>query len=113
MALFSLLTWLPEDENDRNRWTFSHSTEHLAIINAVRAQKGVSLVEFLLDPFEPAAEETWLMSHQQAHDQFNDVLGLPGSDLQSYDFKTPQGRKELAFLHFREHQAANAALALG
>lgn len=94
----------------RQWWTLHHSEEHREIVQAIKAQKSLNLVVYMLSPYNERDENGWLVRHQQAHNDFNNALGLTGTDLQNLD---PEGnQEEIAMMHFREHQAARQALGI-
>lgn len=112
MALIELLRWLPENQAMREWWTLHHREDHNEIINAIQSKKGVSLVKYQISPYNKQDEGGWLLRHQALHNDFNSVLGLPGSDLQNIDDSDEKGREEMALSHFREHQQARQALGI-
>lgn len=96
----------------RNWWTLHHSEDHKEIIQAIQAQKGISLTQYQIEPYNKHDEGGWLLRHQALHDDMNGVLGLAGNDLQNIDISTEDGRKEMELMHFREHQNARQALGI-
>ncbi len=103
MSFASISLPIPDDESDRNRWTFSHASSHLITSQAVVSKVGGTIVQYMLDPYNPADVAGWDLRHQQAHNDINSALNLPGIDFSSIDRTTDRGRIEWAALHFREH----------
>lgn len=112
MALIELLRWLPDDPGMREWWTLHHASDHTEIRQAIEKQKGFNLTSYQIDPYNEHDSGGWLIRHQELHNDFNNALGLQGSDLQNIDVSTEQGRKEIEFQHFREHQQARQALGI-
>lgn len=88
-----------------------HDQDHLEILQAIGKQKNISLIRYILDPYNPEDRGGWELRHQQMHDDFNNALNLSASDLTSFDSQDDNDRQEWSALHFREHQ--NARITLG
>lgn len=59
---------------------------------------------------DPQAVQTFLENNQQAHDDFNGALGLPGVDLEGVDIKDKKQLEAWTFLNYQELYDASAAL---
>lgn len=110
MALIELQRWLPDDARMRNWWTLHHSEDHKEIVQAILAQKSISLTMYQLEPYNEQDKNGWLIRHQQMHDDFNAVLGLPGNNLENIN--PDKDRETLAIMHFKEHYNARALLGI-
>ena len=108
--MLAALQNIPKTEQDWSRWSFNHDQDHYEIIQAIAAQKQVSLQRVPLDPIPFFDFESWLMRNAQSHVDFNGVLGLPGNDLSSLDLKNPSEVAQWVSLNFQEHYNARAAL---
>lgn len=86
-------------------WSFWHAMDHGEIVGGIKRFTGVLLRTYFLDPI-PSNIQVWLQAHQQAHNDMNGFLNLPGSDLQDLDWKDPLAVRAFLFLNFNEHQAA-------
>lgn len=86
-------------------WTFYHAQDHAEIVGGIQRFTSTILPIYALDPM-PTDLRFWLVAHQQAHNDMNGFLGLPGSDLQDLDWKDPLAVRSFLWLNFNEHQAA-------
>lgn len=109
MAVATLLT-LPWNEPLFPDWVFEHNQDHLVIRTAVQNVTGVNLPVYPLDPMRPRDLDRWLELHQQAHNDFNGVLGLASNDLSSVDFRDQLQRQVWAWSNYTEHNAAHEVL---
>ena len=109
MPLADLLN-IPKDADDWNLWGFAHRDQHQLILGAIRKQFNVSLNEYPLFPIPLQTPEQWLDWNQQAHDDFNGVLGTRGTDLQETDLKDPRLLQAWIYLHYQEHYTASQRL---
>lgn len=111
MALSNLL-YLPSDEKAFQQWSFFNQYEHNIIITAIQKKFNKVIPTYILDPVAQFDLEGWLARHQQAHSDFNQIIGYPGQDLQTVNFKDPQQRNVWAWLHFQEHFNVSQVLVL-
>lgn len=112
MPTFDLLNDFRVSPQMRERWMFAHQVDHNQILQIVQAKFSTKLVQFQLYPFPEHDQNTWLQSNQLAHNDFNGLLGLDSSDLQSVDFKSDEVFLEWLRDHWNEHQAARVALGI-
>lgn len=110
MSLQALLNSPNGAEDNLPLWSFAHAQQHQKIIDAIRVQRGVSLSYYELDPINVLGIQEWLFRHQQAHNDFNSVLGLPGDDLSVNVFDDEPALQAWIYQNFREHQAATSLL---
>lgn len=110
MPLADLLNQ-PKSAEDWNLWGFAHRDQHLLILGGIRKKYSVSLTEYPLYPINLSAQAQWLDWNQQAHDDFNGVLGTQSSDLQQVDLSNPRLLQAWIWLHYQEH--LTAAIGLG
>lgn len=110
MALAALYN-IPATEPEFMSWAFAHAAHHRDIIRAIYQNTGVSLQEFVLDPFDPKNPQTWLYQHQIMHKDMDAVLGISGYDLLDVDFQNRDNFAGWVWLNADEHR--QAALGLG
>lgn len=111
--MLAALMEVPRTEQQWAIWSRAHRDQHELIRLALQNAGAGNLPLYPLDPIPFFDLPTWLTTNQQAHNDFNSILGLRGSDLQDLD---PTNENQLAawiFLHRREHEDAAAALKIG
>jgi hypothetical protein len=99
---------VPKNDAEWNIWSLAHRDQHDIIRAAILAQYNVNLASYPLDPipFSKEALYQWLVWNEQSHDDFNSVLGLQSSDLESVDLTDAKQKEAWIWLHFLEHQSA-------
>ncbi len=102
----------PDGERGLAEWSFSHAQDHIEIIQGIRNILGINRNIYILDPVNWNDRKGFLLLHQAAHTDMNQVLQLPGQDLQSVDFDKPDQSKAWFFQQFTEHQNARARLGI-
>lgn len=110
MALFSLLNRPFVSEKEKEYWSWAHWQHHLEIAQAIQAQFGSNLTLYPLYPIPIKNLDSWLLRHQQYHDDMNSVLGLNGVDLQTVNFKQEKEAKIWVQFNFNEHRDAATKL---
>lgn len=105
MSLANLFN-IPDERKDFQTFSFSNMDQHRQIIDAIRAQRGVSLTLYPLDPMPMHDLGNWAATHQQAHNDFNGVLGIAGVDLTSVDLNDSGQLSSWLALHGEEHRRA-------
>lgn len=100
----------PRDLPALATWSLPHANQHISILSAIQANYGVDLEQFQLDPMPAHDLPSWLLQHQQMHQDMNGVLGLSSNDLVAVDLNDPQARAMWSWLHFMEHQNISNAL---
>jgi hypothetical protein len=99
---------VPSIQSELDVWSFAHAVHHHDINRTIYLQTGITLAEYVLDPFDPNNAEVWLYQHQLMHQAQDQILLIDGFDLLDVDLKD---RNELAgwvWLNASEHlQAAN------
>lgn len=100
MPLAQLLRIPQPARTGLHEWTFWHAKDHGDIVAGVLRYAGQRLTTYLLDPL-PQDARVWLQNHQQAHNDMNSFLSLPGSDLQDVNFSDPQALDAWLYLNFR------------
>jgi hypothetical protein len=94
-------------------WQFSNAASHRDIIRRVQETKGIKLVEYPLEPFDPSDAgqlADFLNNHQDMHQAMDRALGLASYNLSEVDWTSPDDLAQWISLHFIEHQAASALL---
>ena len=70
------------DIKGMQQFSFSNADLHTRQNAAILAQHGVDLSSYVLDPIPlETALPNWLQTHQEIHNQVNQVLGIAGNDL--------------------------------
>lgn len=111
MPLINIL-YPPEGDTGLAEYAFAHAQDHIEIATAANKILGVNLQIYVLDPMRWNDIKGWLLRHQSAHTDFNQLLQLPGQDLQSVDFEKPDQARAWFFQVFTEHQNARARLGI-
>ena len=104
---------IPESAEDFLTFSFHNQDQHALIVRAVFTNRGIRLPLYLMDPIPPSDPGDWLRTHQQAHNDFNGVLGIDGVDLTSVDFNDPEQLASWSRLHGEEHRQAADILRIG
>ena len=100
------IEFLPSGPHGLKEWSFWHAQDHIEIVGGVKKYTNYTLPLYILDPISPQKMALFLQLHQQAHNDMNSYLGLPGSDLQDTDWNNPLAVRAFLYLNFSEHQAA-------
>lgn len=109
MALQDLLN-VPNDDAGWEIFVFSNSQAVREINEAILAQKSVNLFNWPLYPVNPNDLTGFLDRNQEAHTNFNGVLGLPGVNLEDSNLSNLSNREAWIYNNFREVFAAREAL---
>lgn len=109
MALVDLLN-TPKNEAEWEIYSFSNREQVSEIRQAIKVQKNTILRDYVLYPINFDNIKFWLQNNQQAHLDFNAVLGLQGSDLQDVDIKEPNQLQSWVWINYQELFSASAAL---
>lgn len=101
------------DIKGMQQFSFSNADLHTRQNAAILAQYGVDLSSYVLDPIPlETALPNWLQTHQEIHNQVNQVLGIAGNDLTDVDFSKPDQVSSWIWLHAQEHLQASNKLGL-
>jgi len=76
---------IPRSQQDWAIWSFNNRDQIARIRGAIQAQFSQNLPDYQLDPINFANFELFLENNQQAHIDFNNVLGAQSSDLLELD----------------------------
>ena len=109
MSLSNLLN-VPRSPTDWEEFFFNNRQQNTAIRQAILTQKGINLTEYILYPVDEHSFQTFLINNQQAHQDFNSVLGLQSSDIEELDPKNEQQLQAWIYLQYQELYSASAAL---
>ncbi len=90
---------------------FAHWQDHNNIVDTIRLKQTLLFPRYNLYPFLDQVQLRWMMDHQQAHNDFNNLYGLPSHDLQSVDLKDEGSFTRWLHQHWMEHVAIQKALA--
>ncbi len=108
----SVLEFNVKDPKAMAIWELAHSADHDEIRQAVKTQKSVSLVDYVLYPVNWRDWDKFADWHQQVHNDMNGTLNLAGTDLTSVDFNDAKAAAEWHQNHFTEHLAARSTLGI-
>lgn len=103
---------VPKSSTDWSIWSFHHRLSHQAIRQAIMAQKGVNLSEYLLDPIDFTDIGGFLQRNQQSHVEMDGALGFQSEDLQTVDLKDEEQKIAWIDSHWQEHSTAEQALGI-
>jgi hypothetical protein len=107
------LNSVPRTPLETQGWQFANAASHRDIIRRVEETRGIKLVEYPLEPFDPedpASLADFLNSHADMHLQMNAALRLQSNALSEVDWQDINALAQWISLHFIEHQAASALL---
>lgn len=102
----------PEGQRGWQEYWFNHFQDHVEIVQAIRKQLNIDLPVYIIDPWSEFDQSGILERHTQFHNDMNLVLGIPGNDLSTVDFKKANEVKAWVYLNYTEHQNAHASLAI-
>ena len=111
MSLANLFN-APDADEDFLVWSFSNQDQHNRIVTAIAAQKKVDIPQFPLDPITMDDFPGWARQHQEAHNNFTQILGIGGVDLTDVDLKDPGELAAWIRLHAEEHRQAAQILGI-
>jgi hypothetical protein len=108
----SVLTFsqAPRDATELAVWSFSHMAHHRDIIRIIFQITGIQLNEFILDPFDPREDDSWVAQHQVMHQQMDGILGIVSYDLSVLDWSDPSGLASWMESNRLEHDQASLIL---
>lgn len=104
---------VPRSEADWDHWSFANADALAQIRGAILAQKNISLPSYQVWPIPFNDINTWLDANQQAHTDFNGVLGQNGNDLLHIDLQDPNQLQSWIWLNYQEVQSACQTLEIG
>jgi response regulator of citrate/malate metabolism len=102
----------PRTPDDWQIFSLSHARSHQEIRQAIQAQFGVALGDYVLDPINFEAVNEWLERVQQTHTEMNGVLGLQSNDLEWADLKDERQLSAWIYLNWQEDNAARVRLGI-
>lgn len=111
--MLAALLNVPRDEAEWSRFSFNNWDAVNQIRAAILRRLGVTLPEYQLEPIAMADIETFMENNQQAHNDFNSVLGLQSSDLLHADLHNENEREAWVYLNYSEVLSACQALRIG
>lgn len=91
-------------------WALHHRIDHQDVADAVRAQFGIDLPQYEIDPMSFTKDSLFLLRNQQMHNDCNSVLGTSGVDLSALDFSDASQIQAWLWLHFEAHRAWHEVL---
>ena len=112
MPLAQLIA-VPRTPLDLQAWQFANVASHRDIIRRVQETKGIELVEYPLEPFDPedpASLNQFLSANQDMHQGFAAALGLASYELSEVSWDDPDDLARWVLAHAQMHMAASALL---
>ncbi len=88
MTIAALIN-VPSNRTELDMWGFCHMAHHRDVNARIFELAHIHLDEYILDPIDPDNQGGWANQHQAMHNQVNQILGAPGFDLTSVDWKNP------------------------
>jgi|SRR5215469_2999953 len=104
---------VPHTVHEWNRFSFHHRQSHVLIRQAIFAQSGLNLVDYLLDPIPLNNPKGFLENNQQAHVDMDQALGSQSVNLLDVDLNDENEKTAWIYLHYLEHQTAEQILGIG
>ena len=109
MALNNLQE-VPQNERDWDIFTLALRVELTKIRQAIQAQKGITLNEYIVDPISPQFTQDFFNNNSRMHLDMNQVLGLQSQDLTSVDIENKEQLSEWVSNNYQEIYSAQSAL---
>lgn len=100
----------PREPSEWVRWSYHHRDSHARIRDAIQKQKGVSLVDYQLDPISQEDIRGWLQRNSQSHSDMLGALNIQAEDLLDVDFSDLKQAEAWTNLHYQDHYNAENAL---
>lgn len=95
---------IPGTDEEMKRWSFAHAAHHRDMIDAARAQKRVSLAQYILDPINLSSSDAFFNQHQTMHNDINGLFRVQGFDLTSVNWSDRGQRDSWIWLNALQHQ---------
>lgn len=108
--MLSALLNVPNSPESWEQFIFNNRQQITEIRQAILAQKNINLTEYQIYPVNDEGFQSFLQNNQQAHEDFNSVLGLQGSDIEELDPKDQKKLEAWVFLQYQELFSACSAL---
>lgn len=108
--MLPVLLEAPTTPDGWQRFAFNNQDQIALIQQAIAVRYNVILPEYILFPLNLDAPDEWLFNNQQAHSNFNGVLGLQATNLQDLDFTNADQVSAWVRLNYQELFDASAAL---
>jgi hypothetical protein len=103
---------IPPGEPGWKEFLFNHARDHDEIRLKIQSLFHINLPTYVLDPVLKDDFQGFLERHQQAHNDFNGVLNLNGTDLTGMNPDKPSELHAWLWLNFSEHQNARGVLGI-
>jgi hypothetical protein len=93
----------PHDNATWAIWSWHHRDSHKRILQAIQAQTGLILTEFVLEPITSDDITGFLQRNSQMHLDMDGIAGVSSNNLQDVDFKNKAQFTGWIALHAQEH----------
>lgn len=110
--MLPILLNTPKSVDEWDRFSFHHRTSHDLIRQAIQTQFNVALPDYVLDPIPLNQPLFFLENNQQAHTDFDGILGVQSSDLEDVNLSDERQLQAWIYLHYLEHQTAENTLGI-
>lgn len=107
------LPWLFELGPGAGNWStyqYMDWVDHQEIVQAIKAQKGVSLPLYPSFAMAPNRFEDWLGMNEQAHQDMCAAVGVGHQDLSDLDLTDPDAVRSWLYQQASEHQWVRSTL---
>ncbi len=110
--MLAALLNIPNSREEWSIWSWHHRLSHDAIRQALQAQRGVLLQDYVLDPIAENDIKGWLQRNFLTHTEMDAALGRQSIDLEDVDFSNQQQKVSWVYYHYLEHLNAEQALGI-
>ena len=108
----AMIQYPPPTDQGLREWAHANWQHHQGIILGLKSQLNVDTPMLRIWPWSGKFDDDWLQQHQEMHSNMNGILGIPGADISSVDYKDRRQLDAFFFQHYIEHQSAASRLAL-
>ena len=108
MSLAQVVLPPPTGLQGLEEWAFAHYQHHLAIAEATKRNKNVTIPIPQIYPLSLGTIQNWLENHQTLHNEMNAVLRVQGNDLSTLNWNDERQREGFFWLNYMEHKSAEA-----
>lgn len=110
--MLSALLNTPSTDQQWQIWSWHHRLSHDEIRQAL-FKRGVSVVDYAIEPINPSDPSGFLQRNSQLHLEMNNALSLGSQDLQDVNLGNEDQKVSWIMVHWREHQDAEVTLGIG
>lgn len=111
--MLAYLLNVPVTAHDWSVFSWPHRDQHKQVLQAIQANNGINLTEYVIDPIPFDRFQDFLAANQKFHNDANGVLGTQGSDLTQVNPSDQNQLQAWIWLHYQEHRTWADILHLG